>query len=351
MTHIQDTTTTAIATGQDAQLAHRARVGEYANQRAAKSVFADYLERKADNTTRRQLAELAVFAGYLAEVDIKTTGEALQTTGEAWQGITWGLVEGFVRWQLQKGYAIGTVNIRLSTVKRYAGLALKAGAIDPTSYALIKTVQGYTRKEAVHVDEQRPQTRSGAKKATATKITDKQAASLKAQPLDTPQGRRDAVIMTILLDHGLRVGELVGLQVSAVDFEHRQLVFYRPKVDKTQTHDLSKDAYTALLAWRDSGDMPLAGSLLRGSRKGGKLTGVGMTERAINARVQALGAAAGIANLSPHDCRHYWATVGAQKVEAGRATLFNLQEAGGWNSLAMPRRYVEEAAVANKNLV
>jgi hypothetical protein len=47
-------------------------------------------------------------------------------------------------------------------------------------------------------------------------IAQKQAKKLKSQP-DTPQGRRDALLMCLLLDHGLRVGEVARLQVSDFD--------------------------------------------------------------------------------------------------------------------------------------
>ncbi|MBC8098749.1 MAG: tyrosine-type recombinase/integrase, partial [Armatimonadetes bacterium] len=77
-----------------------------------------------------------------------------------------------------------------------------------------------------------------------------------------------------------------------------------------------------------------------------RLTHSGMTERGINNRVGELGQAIGIATLSPHDLRHYWAT------DAARAGTdpFSLQDAGGWNSLAMPRRYVESAKIANEGV-
>jgi len=35
----------------------------------------------------------------------------------------------------------------------------------------------------------------------------------------------------------------------------------------------------------------------------------------------------------------------------GKVDVFRLQEAGGWNSLAMPRRYVERSEVANEGMV
>ena len=85
--------------------------------------------------------------------------------------------------------------------------------------------------------------------------------------------------------------------------------------------------------------------MLRGSRKGGELTEAGMSERAITKRVNTLGEQIGIEGLSAHDCRHFWATYWAGKVD-----LFRLQEAGGWNSLAMPRRYTEDAQIANDGM-
>jgi integrase len=70
-----------------------------------------------------------------------------------------------------------------------------------------------------------------------------------------------------------------------------------------------------------------------------------MSTRAITDRVRVLGEQIGISGLSAHDCRHYWATYWAGKVD-----VLRLQEAGGWNSLAMPRRYVEESKVANEGM-
>ena len=42
--------------------------GQAANHQAARGVFADYLARKADNTLRRQAADLARFATFLNDV-------------------------------------------------------------------------------------------------------------------------------------------------------------------------------------------------------------------------------------------------------------------------------------------
>ncbi|MBX2997783.1 MAG: site-specific integrase [Caldilineaceae bacterium] len=338
------TTTQTTAIERAGQMA---QAGQIANSYAERGVFADYLTRKSGETIRRQRADLGLFADFLCAAGVTDcpTADDLMGSPATWQGVTWGLVEAFREWQVSQGYAVGSVNVRLSTVKAYAGLATKAGVLSAQNHALIKTVAGYSRKEAKRVDERREQTRTGAKKAASISLTKEQADALKAQP-DTPQGRRDAVIMALLLDHGLRVGELAGLEVAHFNLKAGTFTFYRPKVDKEQTHKLTADSLRAVRAWLTSGDATPFGPLLRGSRKGGKLTESGMTERAITDRVRVLGESVGVAGLSAHDCRHYWATRAAQQ----GTDPFRLQEAGGWSSLAMPRRYVEDARIANEGV-
>ncbi len=316
--------------------------GQVANDFAAANVFEDYRQRIAANTLRRQEADLALFTSFLKEAGV--IPGPLNQAAEAWRGMTWGLIAAFARWQIASGYAIGSVNVRLATVKRYAELAHQAGAIDADAYLLIQTVRGYGHKQARQVDEKRDVTRRGPKKAQATRLTREQIAALKAQP-DTPQGRRDALLMTLLLDHGLRCGEITGLEVEAFDLQAGTFTFHRPKVDKVQTHKLTGDAWRAAGAYLTQ-DGPSIGGLLLGSHKGGRLGGA-MSARAIHKRVRQLGQRIGVERLAPHDCRHAWATCAAQ----GGTDPFRLQEAGGWNSLTMPRRYIDEQKIANEGVV
>ena len=54
-----------------------------------------------------------------------------------------------------------------------------------------------------------------------------------------------------------------------------------------------------------------------------------------------------LATLSPHGCRHYWATM-AFRVGAD---IKAVQEAGGWSNAAMPMLYALAAAIANDGIV
>ncbi len=319
------------------------RIGEQANQAAARSRFADYRTRRADHTLRRQDADLSLFHEFLELINLNTGDLTHDPT--AWRPITWGLVEAFVKWQIQEGYAVRSVNVRLSSVKTYARLAAQVGTLTPQEYALIRAVQGYSRREQVRIDQKRPIQRIGLKKSEPVKITPEQAQALKDQP-NSPQGRRDRLMMCLLLDHGLRVGELAALSVSDFDLKAGTLRFFRPKVNKEQVHELTEATRHALREYKLHGDLLPSGLILRRSNRSEKLGASGMSERAITGRVCFLGEKLGITGLSAHDCRHYWATSAARH----GTDPFTLQEAGGWSSLAMPRRYVADNEIANKGV-
>lgn len=150
--------------------------------------------------------------------------------------------------------------------------------------------------------------------------------------------------MCLLLDHGLRCGEIALLQVEHVNLEENVFQFERPKVHKKQKHELTSDTRKALQDYFEH-DRP-TGYLLQASRKNEKLIGGRMSERAITARIRLLGEAIGVRKLSAHDCRHYWATTAAKNNTDAKS----LQTAGGWNSPVMPLRYIAESEIANKGV-
>jgi len=321
--------------------------GQAANIAAAARAFSSALAGRADNTTRRKRADLALFETYLNAAGVPA--EDLYSNPAAWHGVTWGIVEGFKVWMLKQGYAMASINGRLSTVRNHAGLANKAGAIDDTEARMIASVKGYTHKEARNIDAKRNddgmQTRKGSKKSEAVNIPEDIAAAMIAQP-DSPQGRRDSLLMCLFLEHGMRVSEVALLTVKAFDMKANTITFYRPKVDITQTHTMTPATRKAAAAYIAK-DAPAAGIIWRKSHKGtaalsGQLSETSAT-RALTKRVELLGRKAGVNGLSAHDARHFWATY-----EANNGTPVNrLMDAGGWNSPAMPLRYIARAEIAN----
>lgn len=354
----------------ESQLARAVRA---ANGVMSRSRFTQYAIGKSKNTLRRQSADLAAFTDFLRSVGV-APGD-LANDPASWTGVTWGLVQAFQRWMLQEGYSIGTCNVRLVTIRVYADLAYLAGHLKHDEIAKIKMVKGFSHKEGRNINEKRLaesfETRrdskrgmntsqgtpvKSTKKAHAVLLTQDQAETLKNHP-DSPQGRRDALLMCLLLDHGLRCGEVAILQVENFDLEAGTMRFYRPKVDKVQTHRLSPDTLRAARAYLAADQEAKAGPLLLGSRKNGSIYGAGghyassgaltqgkMSTQAITNRVRFFGEfILRLENLGAHDCRHYWATAQARK----GVPVNVLMEAGGWASLAMPMRYIEAAKIAN----
>jgi len=256
-----------------------------ADRVAAQDTFLRYRERKAPDTIRRHQADLDLFAHYLRTIPGAIVPGDLYNDPGAWGAMSKGLIEGFVIWQRELGYAIGSINMRLSTVKLYCKLAQGAGALDEQHAAMIRTVMGYRGQEGRRIDAQRARTRIGAKKAQPTNLSIAQARALIEQP-DTPQGRRDRVLMCLLLYHGLRCEEVQLLQVSWFDLEGGYFHFEQPKVGGTLRHELSRTARSAVTRYITH-DHP-HGPLLYGSKNDGTLCG-SMSKSAINQRVRYLG--------------------------------------------------------------
>lgn len=341
--------------------------GQDANRAAALATFTDYRKRKAPNTTRRQDADLQLFADFLHEAGADV--HSLNTDPAQWRGITWGLVQAFIQWQLLQGYAVDSVNVRLSTVKQYAKLAAQAGVLHPQEYALIKSLAGYSHKEKPNIDGGRKargeetrrtikartvrsdgQAVKNSKKSAAIFLSKEQRDALTASD-STPQGIRDALLMTLMLEHGLRVGEMELLRAEDFNLSAGTFTFYRPKTKTTQVHRLTPASAAAYRAYQPHA--PRTGILWRasapknaGKAQRGQLTGQGMTARTIAYRVELIGRRAGIEGLSPHDLRHTW----AERAKGGTATK-DLQTAGGWNSPAMPLRYQQTGKIANDGVI
>ena len=355
-------------------------VGVVANQAAANYSFADYRQRRAKRTIRTQTAALLLWVQYLDHLGATTdllqaaadwatasfTSEQereaalyaemqgvplllvwgaayCQSVPAAWQGVTWGLVEGYVKWLLNQGYSIATVNNRLSAIKVYTRLAAKAGVISPTEQALIREVRGYGATEGKRMDGMRDQTRIGHKKAEAVVLTAQQARQLKGTHPTTPQGIRDRLMVSLFLDLGLRASEVAALRVEDLT-DTGYATVYRQKTDTIDRMKLSADIMQALQDYRPF--LRQAGILLRGSRKNGQLTDEIMSVRAIGSRIKMLGRdILSIWELSPHDLRHTWATQAAKK-----SNPFVLRDAGGWSNMQTPSRYVERAEVVNEGI-
>ncbi len=325
---------------------------------AGRYVFADNQERVAKNSRKSRFQDLKRFTFYLSgigEAGINILPENLFTKPETWKDITYGIITGYIKELKDKGYAIATINRHLATLKGFIHATYQAGYITEDQYNKVRLIKGYSHKQGIHVDQERAQIRKGLKKSMPTDITDEQARQLIKQP-DTLQGRRDQLIMCLLIKLGLRVGEIAQLKVENFNTRERTLRFYRSKVDKFQTHELKLETYYAVSEYLHNGG-PTSGPLLYAMHKngtirtsitrGGKEIPCHMSIRAIEERISVLGQQIGIEHLYPHDLRHYW----AKDMTKHGTPLHSMIQAGGWKSPAMPLRYVKDNEIANEGVI
>jgi integrase/recombinase XerC len=151
---------------------------------------------------------------------------------------------------------------------------------------------------------------------------------------EDPVGLRDAVVLELLYASGIRVSELVGLDVDDVDRD-RRLLRVLGKGRKERTVPYGAPAERALDAWLTRGRPALATersgpALLLGVR-GGRLD-----QREARRTVHtAVAAAPGAPDIGPHGLRHSAAT----HLLEGGADLRIVQELLGHSTLATTQLY------------
>ncbi len=166
---------------------------------------------------------------------------------------------------------------------------------------------------------------------------DETARLIEAADPSTPLGLRDRAMLEVLYGSGLRVSELVGLPLSAVD-ARAGLLRVRGKGGRERIVPLGIPGLAALEAWLRDGRPRLA---RRGGRSGEaaflSTRGAPMTRQNFFLRLRDLAGRAGIpaARVSPHVLRHAFAT----DLLEGGADLRAVQDMLGHADLATTQIY------------
>jgi integrase len=330
--------------------------GHAANAAFRHDVFADFRATCRSNTLRRHDYDLRSFSAFLGSFGVQRSPESLASDPVAWRGMTYGILAAFRRWLEERGEAVGTIKARVATIHQYCKLAgpppQGAGVLDGKELSAILSVKGYNGRAARNLDEERARrgipTRVGRKKATFTAITVQQAERLKrtTAPPPPPQriprdhdqllAARDALMFCLLIEHALRCGELVALDVESIDLDRHRLSIYSEKTHTFNVHQLQQRTEAAARVY--------LGQL---GRRSGPLfegySGQRITPRAINKRVGVIGELLDFREkrLSPHDLRHFFTF---DALEHG-LPLDLVQGIGGWTSPYMPLLYAKRSTV------
>jgi integrase len=319
-------------------------------------VFAEFRAVCRPNTIKRHDYDLRAFSTFLSSCGIQRLPETLASDPAAWRGMTYGILAAFRRGLEERGEAVGTIKARIATIHQYCRLAGPppegAGVLSGEELAAILSVKGYNGKAARNLDEDRVRrgipTRVGTKKAHFTAITESQAEKLKrtTTPPPPPQrfprehdqllAARDALMLCLLVEHALRCGELVALDVESIDLDRCTLSIYSEKTHASNVHELQEHTEAAARVYLTQ----------LGRNTGALFTGYKdkrITTRAVNKRVGVLGKILGITQkqLSPHDLRHFFTF---DALEHG-LSLDLVQGIGGWTSPYMPLLYAKRSIV------
>jgi len=208
-----------------------------------------------------------------------------------------------------------TINCYLRSISAFWSWLFKEGFIDSNPFARVKIPKAPTK--------------------VITPFTEEQIQSL-LQALDTSSvaSFRNYAIILMLLDTGMRLGELIGLKQNDVDLRNRTLKVFG-KGAKERRLPIGKRLLAALWKYQLYRPQPATGLIdnLFLTQDGWPLS-----KNRVETIIKNLGRKAGLqgARCSPHTFRH---TFCIQFLRNG-ANLFTLQQMTGHSSLEVLRGYV-----------
>ena len=185
--------------------------------------------------------------------------------------------------------APATINLRLAAVRRLAYEAADTGLLSPDLAAGIRRVKG-AKRVGVRLGNW---------------LTAEQSrALLHAPDGDRLKARRDRAILALMLGCGLRRGEVAGLRLDHLQQRegHWVIADLIGKAAHIRTVPVPDWVRSAVDEWTTAAPVK-EGRLFRCVSRKGSVWGDGITEKVIWHVVKAAAATAGIAKLSPHDCR------------------------------------------------
>ncbi len=232
-----------------------------------------------------------------------------------WSDIDRHMLRRYLSWLNAKGYAKASVARRLSELRSFGRFLVSAKIIEVNLFRAVSSPK---------LPKRLPVTLSVAETV----------ALLGAPDGRTPQGLRDGAMLDLLYSAGLRVSELVGLNVSSVDWRRNELLVWG-KGAKERIALFGDPASTSLRAYVELGRPQLLSDRSRDAlflnRFGGRLT----TRSIMNILKKYRQMVGQEKRVTPHTLRHSFAT----HLLDGGADLRYVQELLGHARLATTQIY------------
>jgi integrase/recombinase XerD len=265
----------------------------------------------ADNTLAAYRRDLERYVGFLRTRKVRALGDVDAKTIRAFIASVSASTHG----PDAEAYHATTVSRMLSTVRTFHRFALREGLVDDDPTAGV--------------------VRPRLPRALPHPLTVDEVTAIVEAPGDaTPAAARDRAILELLYGAGLRVSELVGLDVDDVDLEDAS-VRVLGKGSKERLVPVGRMARDAVAAYLTRGRPALATARSRGAlflnARGGRLT-----RQSCSRLLDAHRRRAGIPRVvTPHDLRHSFAT----HLLEGGADVRVVQELLGHASVATTQVY------------
>jgi integrase/recombinase XerC len=263
-------------------------------------------ERQASSHTLRSYQDdLQIYSSYLAEVQ---GGDADPSAADAAR------LRRYSAWLAGRGYAPSTIARRLASLRSFFRFLRRRGLVTADPAAGLRNPKQ-------------------AKRLPKLLRVDQVIRLLEAVPIETAAGVRDRAMLETLYGGGLRVGELVGLNLADLDGE-TDLVRVRGKGRRERLCPVGEIAAAWLRRW-----LPLRGpkhphepAVFLNQR------GTRLTARSVGRLLEAHLVRAGLVDTaSPHTLRHSFAT----HLLDGGADLRSVQELLGHRSLTTTQLYTQ----------
>jgi integrase len=221
----------------------------------------------------------------------------------------------------QRGRSTSTINLRLSAVRKLAAEAADNGLLDSEMAAGISRVRG----------------KRGQRVRTGNWLTLDQAERLLERPdANTNKGKRDRVVIALLLGCGLRRAELA--QVTLEQIQQREgrwvLVDLKGKGGRVRAVPMPSWAKPLVDLWVQAAGIA-SGRVLRQVNKSDRVGGVSLSTQSVFRIVQGYGIDLKV-RIAPHDLRRTFAHL----AHRGRAPIEQVQLSLGHASLTTTERYL-----------